>query len=64
MDSTVCGASFLNAGSAICPVCNTPGKKVRPETVKSIVKGGRVQEMPEGYTTLSTTSLSLAVAII
>lgn len=32
---TVCGANSLDANPAVCPVCNTPGKKVRPETPDS-----------------------------
>lgn len=46
----VCGAGSLEDSAAVfCPVCNTPGKKVRPKTVKNIVKEDRQPVVLEGY---------------
>jgi len=48
---TVCGAGVPDdTVAASCPVCNTHGKKVRPETVKNIVKEDRLPNVLEGYT--------------
>lgn len=44
----VCGANPLNS-TVRCPVCNGPGKAVRPETVMNIVKEDRIPETLEGY---------------
>lgn len=46
--NAVCGANPLSF-SVRCPVCNGPGKAVRPETVVNIVKEDRIPETLEGY---------------
>lgn len=38
--NTVCGANLLDAGAARCPACGGPGKRVKLETVKSLLKDG------------------------
>jgi len=40
---------LLSLSGDRCPVCNTPGKKIRPETLRSLVKGDRMPVKPDGY---------------
>lgn len=47
--SEVCGANPLDLQAEICPVCGEPGKKVRIETLKNIVKADRLPTTLEGY---------------
>lgn len=46
---TVCGANSQDSSTARCPVCSTPGKKVKPETVKNILKEEKIPDVLEGY---------------
>lgn len=47
---TVCGVNTLDTTTAArCPVCSTPGKKVRPETVKNLLKNDKIPNLLEGY---------------
>jgi len=46
---TVCGASPLDERTPGCPVCGKPGKKMRPETIRSIVKKESVPVGKEGF---------------
>lgn len=47
---TVCGAGSIDdATVARCPICNTPGKKIRPETLENIVKEDILPTVLEGY---------------
>jgi len=45
----VCGANPLDAAAPRCPACGKPGKRVRPETVKNMLKGDRLPAMLEEY---------------
>lgn len=47
---SVCGAESLDPDAPRCPVCNTRGKKVKPETVENIVREDRIPDAPDGYT--------------
>ena len=50
MTTSVCGAESLNVASApLCPVCGTPGKKVKPETVQGLVKKEKLPVIMENY---------------
>lgn len=46
---TVCGFNPQDQTAGRCPVCVAPGKKMRPETVKNILKDDRVPSDLEGY---------------
>ena len=45
----VCGAEPLSPGISRCPVCNGPGKRIKPETLKSMVAEDRLPADLEGY---------------
>ncbi|MCL6635042.1 MAG: (2Fe-2S)-binding protein [Peptococcaceae bacterium] len=45
----VCGANPLDTASPHCPACGGPGKAVRPETVKSMIKDDRLPAVLEEY---------------
>lgn len=47
--SEVCGANLLDPQAQRCPVCGEPGKKVRIETLKNIIKADRLPTTLEGY---------------
>jgi hypothetical protein len=49
VSNTVCGFNALDHTNALCPNCNTPGKKIRPETLKSLLKNDRLPANPNGY---------------
>ena len=49
MKISVCGFNTLDDTNEQCPVCNTAGKKIRPETLMSLVKGDRLPAEPDGY---------------
>ncbi|MCL6611691.1 MAG: (2Fe-2S)-binding protein [Peptococcaceae bacterium] len=46
---SVCGANPQDTTTARCPVCNTPGKKVRPETIKNLLNKDKIPGILEGY---------------
>lgn len=48
--NAVCGADSLDVETAPrCPVCDTPGKRVKPETVQGIVKAEKMSGPTEVY---------------
>lgn len=49
VSATVCGASSLDSNAPNCPVCNKPGKKVKPETIKNLLKKDRISGLLEEY---------------
>jgi len=48
--TTVCGAETLSETAPRCPICSTPGKAVKPETVRSMLKEDRLPDALDGYT--------------
>lgn len=49
MSISVCGFNASDNTNALCPVCGTPGKKIRPETLKNLVQSNRLPGDPHGY---------------
>ena len=49
LSSVICGANPLDAHASQCPICGKPGKKVRIETIKNIIKNDRLPTTLEGY---------------
>jgi len=49
MSISLCGFNASDNTNSWCPVCNTPGKKIRQETLNSLVKSDRLPADPHGY---------------
>ncbi len=50
ISNTVCGVESLDITTAArCPCCGNAGKRVRAETIRSIVREERIPEIAEGY---------------
>ena len=47
--AVVCGSSPEDSTADLCPICKTAGKRVRPETLKGILREDRMPEILEGY---------------
>ncbi|KJS10608.1 MAG: (2Fe-2S)-binding protein [Peptococcaceae bacterium BRH_c8a] len=47
--TVVCGANHLDVNALTCPVCGKPGKEVRSETIKNIVKEECLPTVNEGF---------------
>ncbi len=45
----VCGVNPLDVNTPCCPVCGKSGKKVKPETIKGMVKEEYLPTVTEGY---------------
>ena len=49
ISSVVCGVSQLDEDLLRCPVCNKPGKKMMPKTLKNMLKDDRLPNILEDY---------------
>jgi len=49
VSSVVCGASHSDIDAHHCPVCNEPGKKIMPKTLKFLLKDNRLPSRLEDY---------------
>lgn len=49
MEAVVCGANFSDSVADKCPLCSTPGKRIKSETIKNILKEGRLPGSLENY---------------
>jgi hypothetical protein len=47
--TTVCGAETPGETAARCPICDTPGKSVKPETIRNILKEDRLPDALNDY---------------